>query len=128
MIAPLSRPAHAAVGSHLLRTGFQVDLEHSERSVLLRLQGELDMATARELRAVLVRAMSGDATAVALDLSDLTFVDSTGIAVLLAANRRARTERRAFSLHHPRRMVRKALHLTGADRLVTVVPAELAAS
>ncbi len=129
MLAPLSPPvADAALGSALLRTGFHVEVESSGRTVALRLHGELDMATARDLDSAIVQAMLGDARALALDLSDLTLIDSTGIAVLLAADGRAKDEGRSFSLHHPRRMVRKALHLTGTDRLVTLEPAEASAS
>jgi len=117
-----------AEGSHLLRTGFHVEAERSGNTMVLRLQGELDMATARHLRTAIVQAMLGDAKVLALDLSDLTFIDSTGIAVLLAADRRAKDEGRTLSLRHPRRVVGKALQLTGTDRLVTLEPAEASAS
>ena len=121
MIAPSSRPATEALSaSSLLRTGFNVEAEIAERTVVLHLRGELDMATARQLSAALLTAMAGEVDAVALDLSRLTFVDSTGIAVFLSAGRRALAEGRSFSLHHPSRMVAKTLHLTGVDRLLNV--------
>ena len=123
MIAPSSEPAaDALTASSLLRTGFNVEVEIAERTAVLHLRGELDMATARQLSAALLTTMAGEVDAVALDLSRLTFVDSTGIAVFLSAGRRALAEGRAFSLHHPTRTVAKTLHLTGVDRLLEVTP------
>ncbi|HEV8116697.1 MAG TPA: STAS domain-containing protein [Acidimicrobiales bacterium] len=126
MIAPSPQPVAATgeAATDLLRTGFHIEHENLGRTVVLRLHGELDMATARALRAALLQAMSVDGTPVALDLSGLSFIDSTGIAVLLAAGRRALDEERSFSLHHPGRMVGKALQLTGADRLIAIEAAE----
>ncbi len=126
MIAPSPQPVAATgeAATDLLRTGFHIEHENLGRTVVLRLHGELDMATARALRAALLKAMSVDGTPVALDLSGLSFIDSTGIAVLLAAGRQALDEERSFSLHHPGRMVGKALQLTGADRLIAIEAAE----
>lgn len=104
----------------LRRTGFHVEVRQVGPTVVLRLDGELDTATARELRAALATAMATDATAVVLDLAGLAFIDSTGIAVILAACHQAESRGRSFSLRHPGRMVQKVLHLTGVDRLLTV--------
>jgi len=122
VITPSPQPVAATgeAATDLLRTGFHIEHDNVGRTIVLRLHGELDMATARPLRAALLKALAIDGTPVALDLSGLSFIDSTGIAVLLAAGRRALGEGRSFSLHHPGRMVGKALQLTGADRLLAI--------
>ena len=126
MLAPSPQPVAATgeAATALLRSGFHIEHEKVGRTVVLRLHGELDMATARALRAALLKALAVDGTPVALDLSGLSFIDSTGIAVLLAAGHRALAEGRSFSLHHPGRMVGKALQRTGADRLVAIEATE----
>ncbi len=126
MSAPLSASSSsgAAAGPALRRTGFHVELNEVDTTVVLRLEGELDTATARELRAALDSAMAGEATAIVLDLAELSFIDSTGIGVFLAASHQAETRGRSFALRHPVRMVRKVLHLTGVDRLVTIEASE----
>jgi hypothetical protein len=43
------------------------------------LSGELDLATAEGVRAELDRVEAGDARSIVLDLSGLTFMDSTGV-------------------------------------------------
>lgn len=125
MFAPLSSSSSSGAAAPLLRrTGFYVEVTQDGETVVLRLEGELDTATARELRAALATAMATDATAVALDLAGLSFVDSTGIAVFLAACHQAETQGRSFTLRNPGRMVLKVLHLTGVDRLLAIDSAE----
>lgn len=115
-----------ATASLIRRTGFSVEPHEQGGSLVLHLQGELDTSTARQLRHALTSAMAGDATAIVLDLAELSFIDSTGIAVFLSALRRADDEGRTFGLRHPGRMVRKVLRLTGVDRLLVDEETELA--
>ena len=51
---------------------------------VLHVQGELDIATAPELRKALADALSDDASLV-LDLAGVTFVDASGLRVILQA-------------------------------------------
>ena len=60
---------------------FDMTVERDERGARLTLRGELDLATAAQLEQALARA--GDD--VLLDLRGLTFMDSTGVRVLLEA-------------------------------------------
>src|SRR3979411_1542610 len=58
-------------------------VRQERRTVILR--GELDIASAGRLEAVLLEVCADGTTAITLDLSGLTFMDSTGLrAVLLA--------------------------------------------
>jgi anti-sigma B factor antagonist len=57
----------------------------SAHSVLLALSGEIDAATAPEAFARLVYAEPCPGDTVAIDLSDVTFMDSTGVSMLLKA-------------------------------------------
>lgn len=83
----------------------------------LRLTGELDLATAPQLRAALSKAAE-DAELVIFDLTELTFMDSTGIHAILTADAQLRaTDRRLAVVPGPRR-VQRIFELTGlADRL-----------
>ena len=53
---------------------------------LIRLRGELDLAGSRVFEPVLMRSAEQDA-AVVLDCAELTFIDSTGMGVILGALR-----------------------------------------
>lgn len=56
------------------------------------LSGELDISTAGRAEAALADAESGDARLIVMDLSGLTFMDSTGVRLALAATARARAD------------------------------------
>ena len=108
----------------LLRTGFHAATAGTDDTIVLRLQGELDMATAPGLGRTLDTAISAGPATIALDLRELTFVDSTGIRVLITACRQAGKAGSRFVLRSPCRSVRKALVLTGVDRLMAIEPGE----
>ena len=55
---------------------------------VVELQGELDLATTPYIQAALDAALETGKPFVVLDLDDVTFVDSTTLAVMLAAHRR----------------------------------------
>ncbi len=58
--------------------------------VVLRVAGEIDLATAPHLRQTLVAEIRDDQPRVVVDLSGVDFVDSTGLGVLLGGLVRAR--------------------------------------
>lgn len=77
--------------------------------LLIRCDGELDLASGPTLDRALRQARS-DRRSVLLDLSALTFMDSTGLNLLVQAARRARAEDWEFLIHpelaaEPRRVL-----------------------
>ena len=84
-------------------------------TVRLRVDGELDMATAGRVEERVVTALTGDPRPdrVVLDLGGLTFCDSSGLDALLAA--RAEADRRGVDLRvaGPQGIVRRSLEITG---------------
>ena len=106
----------------LRRTGFAALADTSERSTVLKLQGELDVATAPALEASLASAFAGDPSSMVVDLSDLTFLDSTGIRVLVSAGRQAEDAGCSLVLLAPTAQVLRVLRLTGVDRLLAIEP------
>ena len=55
----------------------------------IQVEGELDLATAERLERELTRAEATDVLSIVLDLSGLTFIDSTGVRLLLLAHARS---------------------------------------
>lgn len=56
----------------------------------LRLSGELDLATSELVEAELTRVEASGPRTIVLDLSDVAFINSSGVHLLLDAERRAR--------------------------------------
>jgi anti-anti-sigma factor len=85
----------------------------------IRLAGELDMSNTAELEEVLLAAVEqGGPTLV--DLSELTFMDSTGITALLRAAV-ALGDRGCLILHGEQDRVRRVLDLVGVEASITNV-------
>jgi anti-sigma B factor antagonist len=83
----------------------------------LGLAGELDMANAATLEAELDRAAGAGAAPITVDLRELEFIDSTGIAALVAAHRRLndRGGERIRLVRSRASAVRRVMDLTGLD-------------
>ena len=58
-----------------------------QREILLALTGELDYASAQELRAAITAVLDGKVDSIVISLAGVTFVDSTGIGTLVVARR-----------------------------------------
>jgi anti-sigma B factor antagonist len=67
----------------------QIDAGLSSKSYVIRLRGELDLSGCRELELALVEAERSAAARILVDLEELTFVDASGLNVLLTAGRRS---------------------------------------
>jgi anti-sigma B factor antagonist len=99
-----------------------------ERTVL-RIVGELDLANSAMLESELARA-EREQGRVVLDMRELEFIDSTGIALLVAAHRRLNCdgrERRFAVVPSSRHAVQSVLGLTGVDVLLPRVDPPLSA-
>ena len=78
--------------------------------------GEVDLDTASQLGDHALDAVRDVSPHVVLDLTGVTFMDSTGLKVLLAIQRRVDLADGSFGVAGPSRSVRKILALTGLDQ------------
>jgi anti-anti-sigma factor len=89
-------------------------------TVVVAVAGEVDMATAAELHAALLDALRVHTpTVLDVDLSACTFLDCSGIGVLVAAHATARATGCQMWARNPRRLVRLMLEVTGLLDLFT---------
>lgn len=103
-----------------------MDLEISEHVLeghtVVELRGELDLSNAQALRDRLLEIAGREPVSLILDLSGLTFMDSTGISVLVAAERRALELGGALSLAGPQKVVARVLRITSLDKHFPTFP------
>jgi anti-sigma B factor antagonist len=87
----------------------------------VRLSGELDIATAGRAEDELRRAEAGEPDVLAVDLAGLTFMDSTGLRLIVAAASRARAADRRLVVVRGPDPVHRVLELTGLEGRLEVV-------
>ncbi len=93
--------------------------------VILRLAGELDLRGAQELRQRADTALYRRGTwRLILNLRRVTFIDSSGLGVLLARHRSLALRGGVLVLVAPQPHVRSVLELSGLAGLLPVVPNE----
>jgi anti-anti-sigma factor len=86
----------------------------SGATCVVALCGELDMSVRDEVAAVLLAELNRPgSTALRADLSAVSFLDSTVIAVLLRVRYDAEAAGLSFTVANPRGAVRRALEITG---------------
>jgi anti-sigma B factor antagonist len=99
-------------------SALHIDVHPQRQSVRVAVAGELDLANAGALQAQLDALRDHGFTDVVLDLRELEFMDSSGVALILGEGRRARGAGQRFSLVAGRTAVQRALRLCGvADEL-----------
>ena len=87
---------------------------------LVTLAGECDLHTGRQLRDVLTSEVSRGAQRMIMDLAGLTFMDSTGMQVLLGVRTVLGVRGGTMALVSPQPVVARILELTGADQYIPV--------
>ena len=93
---------------------FTARIESLNGVARMSLRGELDLATAPILTDQLARVEGEGVAEIVLDLSQLTFLDGSGLRALLAGRSRAETNGHGFMVGVASRPARRLLELTGA--------------
>jgi anti-sigma B factor antagonist len=94
-------------------------VEKQGGAYVVKLGGELDLYNAPQVRQALSEACVDSAERVVVDLSEVEFIDSTALGVLIEARTRLEN-RRAFLLAAPGLETKRALQISGLDRHFTV--------
>jgi anti-anti-sigma factor len=86
---------------------------------VLTLDGELDISNADAFREVVEDVLGGHPSRLVFDVAALSFMDSSGIAVMVfAANKVSEIE-----LRHPPTIIRRVVEATGLDEILRLDPA-----
>lgn len=97
----------------------QVGMDITNGYTVTRPVGALDACTAPHLREAM--ALMTSVPRVVIDLSEVPFIDSAGLAALVNGIRRLRETGGQVAVCSVRRQVSRALDLTGFERVVPVV-------
>lgn len=97
---------------------FRIDEEHPRsEAVVLALHGDADLHSATELRVRLGAAIEAGVEVLVVDLSEVAFIDSMALGVLLDAMKRLRARGGVLRIVGLRSNVRRIFEITLLDRI-----------
>lgn len=101
--------------------GFEVEVGSQAGAIVVALSGELDIATADRLTKALDGLSIAQGDKLAIDLSALEFMDSTGLRLLITANREASENGYEFVVVTGGSPAKRVFELTKMDGHIKVV-------
>jgi anti-sigma B factor antagonist len=97
-----------------------IEVSESGTALVLRIGGELDAASRNSIEPE-VMAATVSATSVIIDLAELTFCDSSGIAMFIAASENAKARATALTIRDVRAPVRRVFQIANLDSLIELI-------
>jgi len=94
-----------------------ITAEQGQKDCVLTLEGEVDVYTAPRLKEELVAAIERGCVDIVVDMEKVTFIDSSGLGVLVSALRRARERDGAVRIVCTRDSILKIFRITGLDKV-----------
>lgn len=108
-----SAPAGHGNGDTAHDQNTSVVLERDPHGMTARVVGELDLLTGSQLTAVLTRIDGNNPGRLLLDLDAVEFVDSSGLAAILLAQRAAEQHGHEFTIRYSSPQIGRLFELTG---------------
>ena len=93
-----------------------VRTRHQDGEPVISVAGELDLTNAKEVRSAIEAVISGHDQRVIFEVSELAFMDSSGIALLASVARQVRE----VELRDPTPIVRRLIEMTGLDEVLRI--------
>jgi anti-anti-sigma factor len=102
-------------------TILEVETVEADGLVRLMLKGELDLSTVGKVEEELRRVETDAPSLVVLDLSELSFLDSTGLRLVVTADQRAREGGRRLAIVRGPETVQRVFTITRLDERLDMV-------
>jgi anti-anti-sigma factor len=98
----------------------EISSEITDTKAIIRIEGEVDVSNASELRDALDTALADGAKEVEADFAEVAYIDSTGIGVLVGAAHRAQESGSVLVVASPQKNVERVFTLLGVDKDLNV--------
>ena len=86
--------------------------------------GEIDITSAPALRSALTQCLAEGCTELTVDMTDLEFIDSSGLGVLVWALKQLRTREGRLVVRNPPAIAQKILGISGLSPYLDIVSSE----
>ena len=99
----------------------QVQTRTVQTTLVIDIRGEVDLFSSPKMRLAVLEALNSKGTdQVAINLSEVHYIDSSGVATLVEGLQLARSKHRAFVLFGLQRGAREVLELARLDKIFDI--------
>jgi anti-sigma B factor antagonist len=98
----------------------RVDSTTDEDTALVTAHGEIDLSSVNLLREAVIKAIQAGVRKLTIDLAGVTYIDSSGLGMLVGAHKRMSSAGGTLTVHCSGQRIPRLLGLTGLDRVLTI--------
>lgn len=98
----------------------QLDVKEHEGGTVIHAKGDVDLYSSPELRAGVLKAAGNAGAALGIDLSQVTYMDSSGVATLVEGLKASGDKGKKFFLVAPSASVLRVLSLARLDTIFEI--------
>ena len=100
---------------------FNVETTEADNATHVKLSGDFDLSTAKRAEEAIEAAERSGTSTVVVDLRGLSFMDSTGLRVIVSADKRARRSNKRVVIVQGPAAVRRVFEITRLDERLDIV-------
>lgn len=102
----------------------EIEMNNDEQVCTLRVKGQVDLYTSPDLRKAILTCLDKANKKAIVELSNVEYMDSSGVATLVEGLRLAMKNHKEFCLLSPSPAVRKVLNLARLESVFTILESE----
>jgi len=97
------------------------NIKGMEQATLISLKGEVDIYSIGKFRESIEDKIRTQAPEIILDCTELSYMDSTGMGVLIELRNKAKDMGQKIIMMNPRPNIKKLLNITGVDKIIDII-------
>ncbi len=98
----------------------QIETTPDSDRYVITVSGEVDLATSPELDTAIIAAIKSGSSSLVIDLTDVSFMDSSGLGVIVRGLKRCREADNDLDLVITNERVLKVFGITGLDQVIPI--------
>lgn len=93
----------------------------NDETAIVKIEGEVDIYSVDQFRRSIEESITGDISKIILDCTELTYIDSIGMGVLIEMRNQSQELGQQIFMKNPKPNIRKLMVLTGVDRIIDII-------
>ncbi|WP_129599581.1 STAS domain-containing protein [Anaerophilus nitritogenes] len=98
----------------------QTNYNKDENIWIVDIKGEIDIYTANKVKEDLNKMLDEQMADFKINCLELTYIDSTGLGVLIGILKRLKKEEKNINIVNPKPNISKLFHITGLDKIFVI--------